>query len=621
MRVTSGSRILNIDPASSIAKGGEADIFQISPTEVLKLYKQPDHPDLVGRPGEQDAAKFRLEEHQRKLPAFPTGLPPDAIGPLDLAYVNGKIGGYTMRFIDGANTLMAYSDMNFKQAVHFEDLSVILQKLHGLVKALHPKIILGDFNDLNVLVRNQDVFIVDMDATQFGGFLCYVFTQRFLDPLLARVTPSGLALAKPYVETADWYAFAIMVMNTLLSTGPYNGTTSIKGPTGKRIKLHERVEQRLTVFSPDVKYPTNAIPFDRLPDDLLHYLDKIFTKDLREVFPERLLQLNWTQCNCGIWHARGVCPECAGVAPAAVIQKIEVRGNVTSTNVFKTKGVIVFAAMQNNVLRYLWWEDGKFRRENGEIILPGKLDPEFRYRIQGDRTLIGKRNQLLIIDPGGGAKTVKTVDALNNLALFDANQDNYFWMHAGNLNRSHPLGHDAYQTVGTALRNQTLFWVGSDRGFGFYRAGNLGVSFVFDPTKNILNNDIEALSYSGQLVDSSCVFTSSAIWVMFSVQEHGVLKNHCWIYDHKGNVLARAEAEQDDGTWLGQIRGKTSMGNRLLSVTPQGIVRLKLDGGAIQEEAEFPDTSSFVHTGSHLFVNKSGLFVVEAKKIRLLTIS
>lgn len=618
MKINIGSRVVTIDPATAIGKGGEADIYQVGPDEVLKLFKPPDHPDLVGQKAAQEAASFRLEEHQLKLPAFPKGLPQEAVSPIELAYVGRKIGGYTMRFIEGANTLMAYTDMNFKRAVSFADLMEIIHNLHKTVQALHPKVILGDFNDLNVLVKGTEVCIVDMDATQFGGFLCHVFTHRFLDPMLARVDHNTLTLAKPYVETADWYAFAIMLMQTLLSAGPYSGTTGLKGPTGKRMKQYERVEQRLTVFSPDVKYPKNAVHYDRLPDILLDYLEKVFHHDLREPFPEKLLQLTWQQCSCGVWHARGTCPECAGPAPAAVVQKVEVRGNVISNEIFSTKGTVVFAAMQNNQLRYLYWEDGEFKRETGQTIFLGKLDPEFRYRIQGNKTLIGKRKQLLVVEDGN--KTVRSVDAIGTLASFDANSNNYFWLQAGNLNRNHSLGSHAFNTIGKTLPNQTLFWVGEQRGFGFYRAGNVSVSFVFDPSRNILKDDIEPLAYSGQLVDSSCVFTDKAIWVLFTVQEQGILKNRCWVYDYLGNIQAKEETEHGDDTWLGTIRGKTAMGSRVLSTTPYGIVKLRLAGGAIQEEVTFPDTSPFVSTGSHLFINKAGLYVVAARRIKLLTI-
>src|SRR5262245_40093514 len=57
-------------PQQAIGGGGEADIFRINTSQVLKLFKPPSHPDYAGQPHEQQQAEARLAEHQAKLPAF-----------------------------------------------------------------------------------------------------------------------------------------------------------------------------------------------------------------------------------------------------------------------------------------------------------------------------------------------------------------------------------------------------------------------------------------------------------------------------------------------------------------------------------------------------------------------
>jgi hypothetical protein len=625
MDVYLGNTKLKLNPADSIAKGGEADIFKLpnNPNMVLKLFKQPDHPDLAGMPNEQTAAKFRLQEHQTKLLAIPKGLPDNIVTPVEIAYITQKssgraVAGYSMPFVDGANTLLSYSDMNFKKAVPFSVQMSILRNLREAVVSTHRgSIILGDFNDLNVLVVGDKIYLIDIDSTQFGQFLCYVFTQRFLDPLLASFDDEGLSLTRPYVPDADWYAFSIMVMQTLLSAGPYSGVTDRKNQKGKRLKYHERVADRLTVFDPSVKYPRNAVPYGSLPDELSDYLYNVFVKDQRGEFPDSLLQIVWQKCStCGIWHARPTCPACAQPAAAAVKQKVRVRGNVTSTRVFKTKGNLVFASVDSGKLEYLYHENNTFFREGETFVVKGPLDPMFRYRIQGKRTLVGRRNQVIVIEPGQENKNI-LVDAVGNLALFDSNRDNYFWVRTGNLMRSHPMGG---RQIGQVLPNQSLFWVGNKRGFGFYSAGNVKIAFVFDPVGRGIKDNIQPLNYTGQLVDSTCVFTHEAIWVLYSSQEGGLIKNRCRVYNFQGQVLANAEAVSGDGSWLGTIRGKTALGNRVLSVTPDGIVRLHCHNSIIGIEAEYPDTEPFVDEGCHLFINPDGLYVVDAQEIRLITI-
>ena len=65
-----GKRI-KLDPARSIGKGGEADVFDLGGGRALKLFKSPDHPDYQGLPQEQKAAEERIAIHQNKLRAFP----------------------------------------------------------------------------------------------------------------------------------------------------------------------------------------------------------------------------------------------------------------------------------------------------------------------------------------------------------------------------------------------------------------------------------------------------------------------------------------------------------------------------------------------------------------------
>src|SRR3990167_284634 len=89
---------IRLEPNKAIGKGGEADVYDIGGGKVLKLFHTPSHPDLVSQPAAQAVAKARLEEHQKKLPAFPKGMPARVIVPQELA-TNQKgnfIVGYTM---------------------------------------------------------------------------------------------------------------------------------------------------------------------------------------------------------------------------------------------------------------------------------------------------------------------------------------------------------------------------------------------------------------------------------------------------------------------------------------------------------------------------------------------
>ncbi|MFN7134982.1 MAG: hypothetical protein ACK4N5_23100, partial [Myxococcales bacterium] len=234
------SRRVRLDPSRAIGKGGEADVFDVGGGRALKLFKAPDHPDLDGLPDEQRAAEERLREHQRKLPAFPTGLPPRVVVPDALATDRrgSTIHGYRMRLLDGAELLARFADPAARSAIPDARVVAVLRDLHASVAGLHRRgVVIGDFNDLNVLVRGDEAHLIDADSFQFGPFACRVFTERFVDPRLCALASPGIMLRRPFDTDSDWYAFAVMLMQSLLFVGPYGG---IHKPKGKpKLTPHE----------------------------------------------------------------------------------------------------------------------------------------------------------------------------------------------------------------------------------------------------------------------------------------------------------------------------------------------------------------------------------------------
>ena len=225
---------IRLNPKKSIGKGGEADVFDIGNGLAVKIFKPPDHPDFFGDPEEKKFAAGRIKEHQQKLPQFPRNLPPGVITPQELAYDAAQrlIVGYAMKYVTGADPLIRYSERSFREkGVSNEKMLVILRNLCKLVPAVHQtQAVIGDFNDLNVLVRDEQIFLIDADSFQFGKFPCRTFTDRFVDPLLCDPRGRQLMLIKPHNFKSDWYAFTIMLMQSLLFVGPYGGVYRPKDP-------------------------------------------------------------------------------------------------------------------------------------------------------------------------------------------------------------------------------------------------------------------------------------------------------------------------------------------------------------------------------------------------------
>src|SRR6185503_10125016 len=135
----------------------------------------------------QDAATMR----QLKLPSFPSNTPRNAISPRALIWdTNNKIIGYVMpRAPQDVKPLCKFMDPDFrrKKGITQAKAAKVLINLHRLVLAVHGAgIVLGDFNDKNVLVSlsTLEVYLVDMDAAQWGQWVSHVASAEFADPTL-----------------------------------------------------------------------------------------------------------------------------------------------------------------------------------------------------------------------------------------------------------------------------------------------------------------------------------------------------------------------------------------------------------------------------------------------------
>ncbi|NIM59412.1 MAG: hypothetical protein GTO16_10785, partial [Candidatus Aminicenantes bacterium] len=619
-----GKRI-RLDPQKAM-EGGEAQVFNIGGGKALKLYKPPNHPSYAGSGEEhqrnREGARLRLIEYQHKLREFPKNLPPKVIAPEELVFdKNGKIIGYVMRYLSG-ELLSRYAEKGFSsQGITNDQKVTILRDLYETISRTHAaRVVAGDINYFGVIVIGHEAYLIDADGFQFGRFLCRAFTERFVDPLLCDPKKTKPILFRPYSSDSDWYAFAVMLMECLLFTNPYGGVYRPKDPK-RRITQEERPLRRISIFHPEVGYPKPAIHYRVLPDDLLQHLHLVFEKDKRGEFPKTLLSLRWTKClKCGTEHTRDVCPNCAHVAPAAVKEVTVVRGKVTATRIARTSGVIVFAASEQGKLSWLYHENGQLKRKDDSgkelLVLRGDLSPDMRFRIQGEATLIGKGGQLTILDPRRPAVRI-SVDSYGSLPIFDANKEHYYWTYLGQLVRDGQFG---LEHIGNVLSEQTLFWVGPRFGFGFYRASSLNIAFVFDAFRRGISDSVKLPPFRGQLIDSTCVFTESRCWFFRTEKEGSQIKNQCFVIRADGTVEAEAQGKQDDGSWLGTLRGKFASGDFLLAATDEGIVRVEIASGHIQKTKEFPDTEPFVNSGCHLFPGKDGLYVVDQQEIRLLSI-
>ncbi|UQA59640.1 hypothetical protein [Polyangium aurulentum] len=629
MEVYLRGKKVRVSPRASIGKGGEADIFDLGGGVALKLWKGPDHPDFAGAPEEAQGARARLAIAQEKLPAFPRNLPERVVAPIDLA--TDKAGrtllGYTMPLVAGAEVLLRLGEPAARRAAGGETAARLLGDLLQTVSAVHRAgAVIGDFNDLNVLVRGTEARIVDADSFQFGRFPCTVFTERFLDPLLCDASAARPAPVRPFGEGSDWYAFAVMAMTTLLCVGPYGGVFRPKDPA-RRIPESARPLHRITVFHPEVRYPKPAIPYGLLPDDLLQAFSAVFERDMRRPFPLALLEeLRWTRClSCGAEHARLRCPSCdKGIAREVT----EIRGHVTATRVFSTTGVIVAAGLVDDAPAFVYHEGGAYRREDGAVVLRGPLDARLHFAIQGRRTVVARGERVFVIEDGRILEEL-CVDVHDNRPGVAVNSRYRYHVHGGRLLRRaaragggtlSALAGEPDEAVGEVLAGQTRIWAGERLGLGFYRAGGLSVAFVWGADRRGIK-ETERLPWpGGQIVEATASLDDDRAWFFLAHERAGRIRHLCTVIGADGALLGVAEADAGDGSWLGTIAGKQAIGGALLSPTDHGIVRVEVSGGVAAEARRFPDTEPFVHGASALVAGRAGLWVMDSREIKRLAL-
>lgn len=617
---------LRLKASQLIGKGGEADIYDLGKGQALKLFKPPNHPDYQASPPAQQAAYLRLQEHQQKLRQFPQNLPDRVVKPQSLVSdrVGQRILGYTMSLLTQAKPLLHYSERSVRQmGVSAQQVTTIFQDLHQTVHALHQLgVIIGDFNDLNVLVKRDQAYIIDADSFQFGSFLCQVFTDRFVDPCLCNPQANVPQLQKMYTPESDWYALTVMLMQCLLFVHPYGGVYK-PGKSDPPIPHAARSLHRISIFHPQVRYPKPALKPDILPDSLLHYFYQVFEQDLREEMPRSLLDnLQWTIClNCGLEHARGHCPSCTQSLPLPSQPQV-IQGKVKVSSIFTTSGIILLATVQNGQLCWLYHEAGAFRREAGTIVLHGDLDPCLQFQLQSQSTLVAKAGQVIILTPDQSPVRLAVdpsylVGDRQQLG-FTANASHYYWLYQGQLYRNHPLT-PVY--IGDVLHNQTQIWVGEKFGLGLYQAGHLNTAFVFNTERWGLNDRVQLPPWQGQLIDVACTLSHDYAWLFWSIQTQGKIQHHITVINADGILVATTVLAGCETDWLTRLRGHCAVHHFLLVATDEGIVRIEPRSGQLVVTQHFPETELFVDSSCTLLPAKDGLYVIRDKTIQKLQIA
>lgn len=612
-----------------VGGGQEAVVFDGGNKRAVKIYRSSSDPYYVGNPSEQQASDYRLSLIQKKLLAYPRGLPHHVIVPTGLVTnKNGMIIGYTMPLIERATPLLQYSNRSFREnaGVDHNDMISILLHMHQTIQGIHAtKTVIGDFNDMNVLIQNTEAYFIDTDSWQFAGYASQMFTQGFVDPLLCQVQTipdgdEGFLLSHPHNMMGDWYAYNAIVFKSLLYTDIYGGTHK---PThrSQKIKTSLRPAHRITVFDENVIYPRPAIHWSMLPDDILDHFESVFVRDERKVFPVKLLKnMRWTTCTqCKTLHARHVCPSCAQANPNRVVQRISIRGKITAHRIFNSEGTILASYLSNNTIRYLYHHNDTFYREGKQPIHTGSLEVGVKYRIRDKDTIFASNHRAMVVGQDGSSHIIH-VDQVGQLPIIDSTDKHIYWAQHGHIKRDHPLGLD-YQPhmLGDVLVDQTLLWSDKGWGFGIWKMNAMVQGFIFYDDHKFINESLSLPPIHHNIIDAKAVFSATLVWFMYTNQQGSQRTNHCIVMNRSGVIVSTDQQDLGSQHWLGTIRGKDAAGSSLFCPSDEGLIRVDIDDDGVFSEKNYPDTRDFIDSQTTLHIAPQGIYAQNSQDIYFLS--
>ncbi len=620
---------ITIDPNNPFGEGGESIVFLVN-GKIVKLYRGKNDP-IYNSPGDPEQTKRnqlgalrRLKVHQKKLPAFPKWLPDRVIGPSTLVYsaatsavkntakgvkpVKRWVIGYEMPFVQG-NIMADFADIDFREKNNIDNNTVRDFHLDWLntIEECHPKgLVFGDVNNNNQIVTpDGKVYIIDADAAQWTDssgkmFYCETFTPRFVDPLICQA--DQLIMTKPHSINSDLYSFALIYWLTTLYIGPWEGVLPLKTKDLKiqGVRPNERALKRVSAMHPEVRYPAWATHFSMLPDDMLHFYDKLLHRDVRGESMRKLLEnTRWTNCSkCGKYHARSSCPNCAAPTPSVITVATITKGFIVEKILDLSNAKILSACFQDAKLRYLAHKDGEFHREFGPIGLKKNIERDLDYAISGDRTVLSMNGNTIKFTPGKNPARINAEKFRGKAPQYGANHQDIFYLRSGQLIKETNTSEGEY--IDETLANQTLLWVGETIGLAFYFVSGLQKLKVFnvDGRGSVSVNNMPDLS--GTLRHASAYFTKTRAWLLVTTDDKGVLYNTCFVIKPNGECVSSLSVEQGDPdhAWLSgfihlgkcaaQLKG--SKGQRiecLLAATDDALIGVMDQGGKLVEAMKF----------------------------------
>ena len=253
MKIFHKGRPLTLSDTYLLGAGGEGKVYAIGKI-AYKVYHEVSHALPLGKI--QELSKIQ---------------DPRVINPIDpIQDERGNLCGYTMQRVSRYKTLCEVSTCAYRErhGIPMSTMVTIVGEIETTLPIIHAAgVVLGDLNDLNILVDPQtaQIAFIDLDSAQTPTYPLTAIMDSIRDP---RTHP-------PYTPDQDWYALAVLAFRAFTGSGPYRGFH----PSG--LKELERKEKGLTCFDAGARLPASAYPISEIPTRYRDWLASTLAHEFR----------------------------------------------------------------------------------------------------------------------------------------------------------------------------------------------------------------------------------------------------------------------------------------------------------------------------------------------------
>jgi len=629
-----GRAPIDLEQKDVIGSGGEAIIYGFH-SKALKIYRDPN----------RDRSQ-KLEYFFRTKFSFPANI----IAPEEPVYdkpSGGLIIGFQMRLLPAGCKPLAmlmrgdFCDQN--GVTTLMKVKIFISLIKGLA-SIHQSgnVVVGDLNDQNEIfadLATGEVYWIDVDSWQMGGFPCMVGTEDYLSPDLYSIDLSKKPMFKP---EHDYYSFTVLMFRTLLMAHPFGS-----GVHKQYLSLFDRAKHGLSILDSSVRYPKKGKPKELLTDKLTEIFDQYLRRKRKDIFPVAELEaygdllVECQSCHLEYPASRSNCPGCAAKTIATAKVKAKIAGCVCDV-LIETSGRILWHQLVGNDLCVLAEEDGMTVLYRKPLNKPAtrvelfKIIPDAEFTMFDETLTVcldptADEPELLLIDvsavPAKGIAKSATNRFSGGKAVFSSSGKRLYRLSGSSLMSGDLFGsHLADRQVMEVIANQSIFFVASNPEVTKDREVVIVAQRVFsdlfwsiavssDDGKSYshFNIDLEQLENQESLIDASVRFGMKFALVLRHTRQRGInFIRIDRVNIEDGQIIDSKRMKTVDAALYDDVHGKAFTDGAVLHATDDGITMQNLsDGSAII----LPGTDNYVNGGEQLLRYGNGILVVTSDRI------